>query len=245
MKIYRMLVSTFAALLTSGCLSTQVYVYEHFDVYSEEDVRGARSHEVYAPEFHWSMVFLPFILPVDMAFGVVTLPVMPILLWSFAGEVEGMGQAGPFDADFGSVEQGEFVKVRRIERPTSGSRWVGFRVTPAVTEAAYESYLVIYSPGRPQNIPANMRELKSRDGLAFRGEPVVQKGVARIGVNFEPTDPVGHYRLELYSDGRLIETVEFDIVASRPDTGGPGARFDERKPRRDANVESTSENHAS
>ena len=95
----------------------------------------------------------------------------------------------------------------------------GFIVTPSSLKP-YEIYAILYPPSEPKKVvfkhinPAktNNRLIKKPLTEGIRSPKHKRKGSYHFPIWFDPGDPLGIYKIEVYINSKLYKVIEYEVI---------------------------------
>ena len=90
-----------------------------------------------------------------------------------------------------------------------------FLVDPAQRARPYDVYSVTYLPGMPRRLTG---DFKNQDPSArgFKSATKRGSGIRPFCFDFDAGDPVGEYTVDVFVDGKLVNTLRLNVMAMPP-----------------------------
>ena len=123
-----------------------------------------------------------------------------------------------FDVKFGILEVKDGAGIFKKETRTlplitkDEGQFYGIYISPPNNEP-YNCYIIAYLPGTPKMLSGTVKDIdSSKVTKGLRSPTEKAMGIYILPMWFDEGDPLGKYKLELYINDKLYETIEFEAI---------------------------------
>ena len=111
----------------------------------------------------------------------------------------------------GPVDQRTVAPTRNIKFCVDSTGYgFGYEVVPQIG-GSYEYYTIFHIPAPVQTLKLKTSEVRA-GGREIKTAPARASGRKVVGFRFSPGDPEGDWRIEIFVNSKLIDTISFKVA---------------------------------